>query len=121
MTKAIQQIVDAYVRLNNRQGLEDPKMHRRRLAVDLKDCATRSGKHYCPPHLNAQLSELDRLRARSSAASLRGAVPMRPKRGDWWTSALMPACRWSTVRTSILAAKPNAFLARPSKAAATRC
>jgi hypothetical protein len=61
MTKAIQQIVDAYVRLNNRQALEDPKMHRRRLAVDLKDCATRSGKHYCPPHLNAQLGELDRL------------------------------------------------------------
>jgi hypothetical protein len=65
MTKAIQQIVDAYVRLNNRQALEDPKMHRRRLAVDLKDCATRSGKHYRPRHLNAQLSELDRLRARS--------------------------------------------------------
>jgi hypothetical protein len=36
MTKAIQQIVDAYVRLNDRQALEDLKMHRRRLAVDLK-------------------------------------------------------------------------------------
>jgi hypothetical protein len=36
MSKAIEQIVDAYVRLNNRRALEDLKMHRQRLAVDLK-------------------------------------------------------------------------------------
>jgi hypothetical protein len=36
MTKAIQQIVDYYVRLNDRQALEDLKMQRWRLAVDLK-------------------------------------------------------------------------------------
>jgi hypothetical protein len=36
MTKAIEGIVDAYVRLGNRQALEDLRMHRRKLAVDLK-------------------------------------------------------------------------------------
>jgi hypothetical protein len=33
---AIGQIVDAYVRLNNRRALEDLRMHRQRLAVGLK-------------------------------------------------------------------------------------
>jgi hypothetical protein len=36
MSEAIQQIVDAYVRLNNRRALEDLRMHRQRMAVDLK-------------------------------------------------------------------------------------
>jgi hypothetical protein len=36
MSEAIQQIVDAYVRLNNRRALEDLRMHRERMAVDLK-------------------------------------------------------------------------------------
>jgi hypothetical protein len=36
MAKAIQLIVDSYVRLNNRAALEDLKMHRQRLAADLK-------------------------------------------------------------------------------------
>jgi hypothetical protein len=36
MTNAIQRIVDAYVRLGNRRALEDLRMHRRKLAVDLK-------------------------------------------------------------------------------------
>jgi hypothetical protein len=36
MTKAIEQIVDAYVKLSNRRALEDLRMHRRRIAVDLK-------------------------------------------------------------------------------------
>jgi hypothetical protein len=36
MTKAIQGIVDAYVKLGNRRALEDLRMHRRKLAVDLK-------------------------------------------------------------------------------------
>jgi hypothetical protein len=36
MSKAMEQIVNAYVRLNNRRGLEDLRMHRQKLAVDLK-------------------------------------------------------------------------------------
>jgi hypothetical protein len=36
MSKAIQQIVDAYVQLGNRRALEDLRMHRQRLAIDLK-------------------------------------------------------------------------------------
>jgi hypothetical protein len=46
MSSAIQQIVDAYVRLNNRRGLEDLMMHRQRLAVDLK---ARSGFDFSVP------------------------------------------------------------------------
>jgi hypothetical protein len=36
MTKAIQQIVDAYIRLNNLQALEYLRAHRQRLAMNLK-------------------------------------------------------------------------------------
>ena len=36
MSNAIAQIVDAYVRLKNRRGLDELMMHRQRLAVDLK-------------------------------------------------------------------------------------
>jgi hypothetical protein len=36
MTKAIEGIVDAYVRLGNRRTLEDLRMHRHKLVVDLK-------------------------------------------------------------------------------------
>jgi capsule polysaccharide export protein KpsE/RkpR len=36
MSRAMEQIVDAYVRLGNRRALEDLRMHRQRLAVDLK-------------------------------------------------------------------------------------
>jgi hypothetical protein len=36
MLSAIELIVDGYTRLKDRQSLEDLKMHRRRLAVDLK-------------------------------------------------------------------------------------
>jgi hypothetical protein len=36
MTKAIEQIVDAYVRLGNRRALEDLRSLRRKLVVDLK-------------------------------------------------------------------------------------
>jgi hypothetical protein len=35
MTKAIEGIVDAYVKLGDRRALEDLRMHRRRLAIDL--------------------------------------------------------------------------------------
>jgi len=36
MDKAIEQIVDAYVRLQNRRALEDLRTHRQRLLSDLK-------------------------------------------------------------------------------------
>lgn len=36
MPSAIEQIVDNYVRLKNRRGLDELMMHRQRLAVDLK-------------------------------------------------------------------------------------
>ncbi|MDA9437352.1 hypothetical protein [Bradyrhizobium sp. CCBAU 51627] len=42
MSSAIAQIVDAYVRLKNRRGLDELMMHRQRLAVDLK---SRSGAY----------------------------------------------------------------------------
>jgi hypothetical protein len=35
-TKAIEGIVDAYVKLGDRRTLEDLRMHRRKLALDLK-------------------------------------------------------------------------------------
>lgn len=36
MPSAIEQIVDAYVRLNNRRALEEMMVHRQRLAINLK-------------------------------------------------------------------------------------
>jgi hypothetical protein len=36
MPKAIEQIVDAYVRLSDREALEDLMAHRQKLAVNLK-------------------------------------------------------------------------------------
>ncbi|MDA9510603.1 hypothetical protein XI09_39320 [Bradyrhizobium sp. CCBAU 11386] len=36
MTEAIELIVEGYARLGDRRALEDLRMHRRRLAVDLK-------------------------------------------------------------------------------------
>lgn len=42
MPNAIEQIVDAYVRLKNRRDLDELMMHRQRLAVDLK---SRSGAY----------------------------------------------------------------------------
>ena len=36
MSKAIEQIVNAYVRLGNRRRLEDLLTHRRKLAIDFK-------------------------------------------------------------------------------------
>ena len=46
MPSAIEQIVDAYVRLKNRRGLDDLMMHRQRLAVELK---SRSGFDFGRP------------------------------------------------------------------------
>jgi hypothetical protein len=36
MSKAMEQIVDAYVRLGNRRALEDLRMHLEKLAINLK-------------------------------------------------------------------------------------
>jgi hypothetical protein len=36
LTKAIEGIVDVYVKLGDRRALEDLRIHRRKLAVDLK-------------------------------------------------------------------------------------
>jgi hypothetical protein len=46
MSNAIAQIVDTYVRLKNRRGLEELMLHRQRLAVDLKG---RSGYDFSLP------------------------------------------------------------------------
>jgi len=46
MSKAIEQIVDAYVRLGKRQALEDLRKQRSKLAIDLK---TRSGYNFSLP------------------------------------------------------------------------
>jgi hypothetical protein len=48
MSEAIQKIVDVYVGLNNRQALEDLRMHRQRLAMNLE---ARSGYDFSLPLL----------------------------------------------------------------------
>lgn len=75
MTKAIEHIVDAYVRLGNRPALEDLRTHRQKLAVDLKG---RSGPYYfslplgqidCPSADN--LRPVRRFARRGSSSSFR--------------------------------------------------
>src|SRR5215471_7169952 len=71
MPSAIEQIVDMYVRLKNRRGLEELMMHRQRLAVDLK---SKSGFDFSRPI--GQIDEeiaiieagLSRLKAANSTA-----------------------------------------------------
>jgi|HubBroStandDraft_4_1064222.scaffolds.fasta_scaffold686979_3 hypothetical protein len=46
MKTAIEQITDVYIRLNNRRALEDLRMHRQRLAIDLK---LRTGYDFSSP------------------------------------------------------------------------
>jgi hypothetical protein len=46
MKRAIEQIADVYIRQNNRRALEDLRMHRQRLAVDLK---LRTGYDFSSP------------------------------------------------------------------------
>ncbi|MDE2379546.1 hypothetical protein [Bradyrhizobium sp.] len=46
MSRAIEQIVETYVKLKNRRGLEELMLHRQRLAVDLKG---RSGYDFSLP------------------------------------------------------------------------
>jgi len=70
MPSAIEQIVDTYVRLKNRRGLDGLMMHRQRLAVDLKG---RSGYDYSLPirQIDEEIAVieagLNRLRAMSAA------------------------------------------------------
>jgi len=52
-TKAIEGIVDAYVKLGDRRALEDLRMHRRRLAVDLK------GRSSGPYDFSLPLGQID--------------------------------------------------------------
>jgi hypothetical protein len=71
MPRAIEQIVDSYVRLKNRRGLDQLMMHRQRLAVELK---SRSGYDFILPI--GQIDEeiaiieagLSRLKAENSTA-----------------------------------------------------
>jgi hypothetical protein len=69
MPSAIQQIVDSYVRLKNRRGLDELMMHRQRLAVDLK---SRSGYDFSLPidQINQEIAiieaGLSRLKAESA-------------------------------------------------------
>ena len=51
MTEAIQKIVDAYLRLTNRQALEDLRMHRQRLARNLQ---ARTGYDFSLPLLQVE-------------------------------------------------------------------
>ena len=72
MPSAIEQIVDAYVRLKNRRGLDELMMHRQRLAVDLK---SRSGYDFSRPieKIDEEIAVIEaglsRLKAGDSAAS----------------------------------------------------
>ena len=51
MSEAIQKIVDVYLGLNNRQALEDLRMHRQRLAMNLK---ARTGHDFSLPLLQVE-------------------------------------------------------------------
>jgi hypothetical protein len=51
MTEAIRRIVDVYVRLDNRQALEDLRMHRQRLVMNLK---ARTGYDFSLPLLQVE-------------------------------------------------------------------
>jgi hypothetical protein len=72
MPSAIEQIVDAYVRLKNRRGLDELMMHRQRLAVDLK---SRSGYDFSLPigqideEIAIIVAGLSRLKAENSTAT----------------------------------------------------
>jgi hypothetical protein len=69
MSKAIEQIVDAYVGLGNRRALEDLRLHRQKLVVDLK---ARAGYDFSLPieQIDQELAlieaGLDRLNAAPS-------------------------------------------------------
>jgi hypothetical protein len=72
MPSAIEQIVETYIRLRNRRGLEELMMHRQRLAVDLKG---RSGYDFSLPigQIDDEISiieaGLSRLRSMDSTAA----------------------------------------------------
>mgnify|MGYP003707159415 CR=1 FL=1 len=72
MPSAIEQIVETYIRLRNRRGLEELMMHRQRLLVDLKG---RSGYDFSLPigQIDEEISiieaGLSRLRSMDSTAA----------------------------------------------------
>lgn len=74
MSRAIEQIVDVYVRLKNRRGLDELMMHRQRMAVDLK---SRSGFNFSLPidQIDAEIAiiEAGLSRLKAEAANL-GAI-----------------------------------------------
>lgn len=74
MSRAIEQIVDVYVRLRNRRGLDELMMHRQRMAVDLK---SRSGFNFSLPidQIDAEIAiiEAGLSRLKAEAANL-GAI-----------------------------------------------
>jgi hypothetical protein len=57
MPSAIEQIVDAYVRLNNRRALEEMMRHRQRIAIDLN---VMSGPNFGAPvhQVNADITAI---------------------------------------------------------------
>jgi hypothetical protein len=71
MPRAIEQIVDSYVRLKNRRGLDELMMHRQRLAVELK---SRSGYDFSLPigQIDEEIAIIEagisRLKAENSSA-----------------------------------------------------
>lgn len=72
MPSAIERIVDVYVRLKNRRGLDELMMHRQRLAVDLK---SRSGYDFSLPigQIDAEIAIIEaglgRLKAENSTSA----------------------------------------------------
>ena len=68
MQSAIEQIVDAYVRLNNRRALEELMRHRQRLAIDLN---ARSGPNFGAPvrQVNEDITVIGSGLARLDSAS----------------------------------------------------
>lgn len=54
MSRAIEQIVDAYVRYNNRTALENLKSHRQKMLLDIR---TRSSKFYDWGYLLGQIED----------------------------------------------------------------
>ena len=77
MPSAIEQIVDTYVRLKNRSGLDQLMMHRQRLAVDLK---SKSGYDFSLPigQIDEEIAiiEAGLSRLKADAADLAATRPL---------------------------------------------
>ncbi|MBR0778177.1 hypothetical protein JQ625_25380 [Bradyrhizobium diazoefficiens] len=75
MPSAIEQIVDSYVRLKNRRGLDELMMHRQRLAVELK---SRSGFDFSRP-IGQIEEEIAIIEAGLSRLKAESAEPGKPR------------------------------------------